>query len=345
VIPHDQTNRGTQPRPAWRVFLRADVLPRGWYFVAPAASICAGQKVAVYVGRQRLVVFRGEDGAVGAVDGWCPHMGLDLAMGEVRGDHLRCAFHHWRIGRDGRCARRADDTPLHTRSWATTERYGAIWVYPDADADVPLLEIPGLEGKEVIARLDEVNHLSSPYHLSMINGLDVAHLAAVHDVGIQMTAELHETARQFDAVVTGEIPASGLVGRALRTLLGPRYSYAMRYADATVAGLQLMREVRLGSWRWPSLTMIFAYRPNPDGTSISQPIFVAERRPGALGRLQAEVVLAMTRIAYRALEAEDQAIYDGLRFDDTNLGPTDAPVKAYVAWVERLEPSAWSTAR
>lgn len=340
-VPLSDLNTTTQPRTAARVFDRPDVVVRGWYFACRASDLGRGQVQRLQIGRQRLVVFRGDDGAVGCVDAFCPHMGLDLALGSVQGDAIRCHFHHWRTGRDGRCRHQPADEPPWTRAYAVTERYGAVWVYPDAVPDAPLVEVPGLEGKDVIVAFDAVNTSKNPHFVSMVNGLDMAHLGTVHDLSIQMQVDLSETPTRFDATVSGLIPTASLGGRVTSWLLGPRYAYTMRYGEATVAALVLLQQTSFFGRPWPELTMIYAYRPLPDGGSMTQPIFVAERRPGVTGWLRAQALLAAIRVAYRVLEDDDQQIYDNIRFSSARFTPTDAPVAAYVAWVERLRLSDW----
>jgi hypothetical protein len=196
----------------------------------------------------------------------------------------------------------------------------------------------------VAVAFDTPNTAASPYHVSMVNGLDVQHLSSVHGVGLRMAATIEEHDGLFDAVVEGPLPAGGLLGWLARHLVAergaaaPRYAYTMRYAQATVAGLVLLQRTR-----WPALRMIFAYRPLPDGGSTTQPIFVAERRPGLLGWLRARALLLATRAAYRVLEEEDERIYDHIRFSARNLLALDAPVARYIRYVEALVPSAWSS--
>lgn len=341
MIAIEAYNAGTQPLPRFRVFNRGDVLPRAWYFAGRSEELPRMGVVSLVLGTQKLVLFRDEHGNVGALDAFCPHMGTDLSLGKVVDGHLRCMFHHWRFSREGACVRTpCRETPPATakvNAYAVVERYGALWVYPDTTPDHPMMEVPGLEGKDVVVAFDTLNTSNAPYHVSMVNGLDVQHLATVHDIALQMQVILEETPGQFDAVVDGPLPDSDALGWLLRTFVGKRYAYAMRYAQATVAGLVLLRHTR-----WPELTMIFAYRPLPGGRSMTQPIFVAERRPGVLGWLRARVLLLATKIAYRVLEDEDERIYDHIRFTTRNLLAMDAPVARYIRWVEGLTPSVWS---
>ena len=74
------------------------------------------------------------------LEAYCPHMGTHLGRSQasyvvesgqhVDGEGIRCPFHGWRFGADGRC----DDIPYfdgpipekaRVRSWR-----GAIWVVP-----------------------------------------------------------------------------------------------------------------------------------------------------------------------------------------------------------------------
>src|SRR3546814_10912158 len=53
---------------------------------------------------ERIVIYRGEDGAVRAMSAYCKHMGADLSVGgEVVGNNIRCPFHHWAYGDGGQC--------------------------------------------------------------------------------------------------------------------------------------------------------------------------------------------------------------------------------------------------
>jgi phenylpropionate dioxygenase-like ring-hydroxylating dioxygenase large terminal subunit len=345
---HTLFNRTTQPPQRFRVFNRGDVLPRAWYWVCRSTQLPPRGVLSVTIGAQRLAVFRTEAGRVCALDAYCPHMGTDLGLGSVVGDHLRCHFHHWKYAGDGRCVeipcQPGERPTAAVRGYACEEKYGSVWIFPDRTPDVPLIEIPGLEGRAVRVAFDSPNVSASPHHVSMVNGLDAQHLRTVHDIGLEMTLRSEEGPAWMDFVLEGEIPVQSLFGRWARWWLGPRYAYAMRYAQASVAALVLMRGVyfRRPAWRWPELYMLFAYRPLPEGGSITQPIFVAEETPGLWGALKAWALLLAVRVAYRALEEDDQRIYDNIRFQAKNLLTIDAPVARYIQYVEKLPLSDWS---
>lgn len=352
TLPHDQ-NAGTQPYTPFPVFNNWDVIAEGWYITVPGRAVGPGGVVPFELNGQRLVIFRGEDGVARALDAFCPHMGTDLSTGKVVGDTLRCFFHHWRFDGQGRCVDipacpgLAPPRQARVPAYATAERYGWIWVWPAPEAPVPLPEFEGLEGAEVVCWDDRPVERTCHHHVCMINGIDAQHLATVHAIHARMELSYREHAdgHVVDFVLEGEVPGSWQ-GRLLRRLIGPTYRYGMRYADACIGLLTTVKGLRLGGVgpRLPELHMLYAYLPLARGRIRIQPIFVTRRRPGPLGWAWSRVLLLATVRGYRLLQHEDGRVYDHIRFDPRSLLPLDAPVARFIAWVNRLKPSAWSAA-
>ena len=76
---------------------------RGWHCFGLSRDFKDGNPHRVRAFGQKLAVFRGSDGKLNVLEGYCRHMGGDLTMGEVKGDEIACPFHDWRWGGDGRC--------------------------------------------------------------------------------------------------------------------------------------------------------------------------------------------------------------------------------------------------
>ena len=104
-----------QPLPEW---------PQGWYVVGRARDLRAGQLLRTTLAQQEIVVFRTASGALGALDAHCPHMGAHLGLGKVRGEHLECGLHCWRIGVDGAVAARPE--ARRAQVWRVRERAGLV---------------------------------------------------------------------------------------------------------------------------------------------------------------------------------------------------------------------------
>ncbi|MFE3192138.1 Rieske 2Fe-2S domain-containing protein [Nocardia sp. NPDC059240] len=125
---------------------------RGWHCVGLAKDLRDGKPHQVSAFGTKLVIFADSQGELHVLDSYCRHLGGDLSMGEVKGDSIACPFHDWRWGGNGKCtgipyAKRVP--PLaRTRSWATLERNGQLFVWHDHEGNAPTDEvtIPYIEG-------------------------------------------------------------------------------------------------------------------------------------------------------------------------------------------------------
>ena len=83
-----------------------------------------------------LVLFRKPDGGHGLIGRYCAHRGVDLAYGRLEECGLRCLYHGWLYGPDGRCLEQPAE-PAHSRfhekirhvSYPCRERNGIVFAY------------------------------------------------------------------------------------------------------------------------------------------------------------------------------------------------------------------------
>ena len=112
------------------------LLRRYWQPAALADELAGGRPVCgARVLGQDLVLFRDEDGRLGALDRACAHRGADLAFGRREDGGLRWPFHGWLCNVDGACL----DTPaepdarlcgrVRQRAYPLCERSGILFVY------------------------------------------------------------------------------------------------------------------------------------------------------------------------------------------------------------------------
>lgn len=326
------------------IFNNWDVVALGWYVACPSRELLQGKAKSLDICGQKIVVFRGADGKVRALNAYCPHMGTDLGIGRVDGNLIRCFFHHWAFDGEGNCqdipCQSAIPKKAHLQSYATEEKYDLIWIYPDAKAPSPVAEFDELQGKSIVTIHEKAFERSCHHHICMMNGIDAQHLQTVHKLNIKMSVSLqqNQSATVVDFTLRGEFPQTTLRERIGRKILGESYSYSMRYADGCIGLLTTMKNVRLFS----SLHMIFAYTPVAPGKTRIQSIYVAEKRKGIFGLLVTRVLLFFTKLGYYVLRDEDGKFYDNIRFNQNALLSIDTPVAKYMNYVNELKPSVWS---
>lgn len=124
---------------------------RGWHCLGLASDFEDGKPHGIDIFGTRIVVFKGEDGQLNALNAWCPHMGADLSIGEVKGNDLVCKFHGWNWGGDGVCNHipYAKRVPPKARTTAyhieVQNKLLFIWNDPEGNAPTEDLAIPRIE--------------------------------------------------------------------------------------------------------------------------------------------------------------------------------------------------------
>jgi phenylpropionate dioxygenase-like ring-hydroxylating dioxygenase large terminal subunit len=325
-----------------KVFNNWETIAKGWYIALPSKQLDRSQVKSLDICGQRVVLFRGSDDRVRALDAYCPHMGTDLGIGRVDGNNLRCFFHHWAFSGDGDC----QDIPCQSviparaklQAYDTDEKYGFIWIYPDTQAPDRVAEFDELKGRTVVSIADRPLERSCHHHICMMNGIDAQHLRTVHNLHIDMSLDLQSSGNAIDFTLQGELPDKTWIDRLVRKFLGDNYTYSMRYADGCLGLLTIMKNVKL----LPPLHMLYAYNPVAIGKTRIQPIYITAQRSGILGWFISRFLLLCTRLAYYFLRGEDGQIYDNIRFKPHALIPIDRPIVEYMEYADRLEPSIWS---
>lgn len=337
-------NQNTQPLINMRIFNNWKIIAKGWYIVCPSKEIIQGKAKSFNLCGQRIVVFRGKDRKIRALDAYCPHLGTDLAIGKVDGNLIRCFFHHWAFNGEGKC----QDIPCQSnipqkaklQAYATDEKYGFIWVYPDTIAPEKVAEFDELKNQSLVTIYDKAFERSCHHHICMMNGIDAQHLQTVHKLNIKMDLSLQEniSGNTIDFTLSGEFPRTTFREKVARRILGDNYEYTMRYAHGCIGLLTIMKKVRF----LPCLHMIYAYTPLEGRKTRIQPIYLTKKRSGIIGWFVSRFLLLMTKLAYYFLRGEDGRIYDNIRYNPNVVLSIDEPLVKYMNYVNKLQASIWS---
>lgn len=166
-----------------------ELMRRYWIPFLPIADLKKdGQPQRVRLLGEDLVAFRDTEGRIGLVDHACPHRGAPLIFARNEDCGLRCIYHGWKFGTDGKVqdmpAEPADSRlkdKMRIKAYMCRERNGFAWAYMGPDQEHPP-ELPQLEWNMVPAervavsiRVQECNWLQA------VEGeIDSAHAAILH---------------------------------------------------------------------------------------------------------------------------------------------------------------------
>jgi vanillate O-demethylase monooxygenase subunit len=184
--------------------------PRNAWYVACMPGEIDEKPLGRQVCGERIVFFRGPDGAVAAVDDWCPHRGAPLSLGRVVEGRLVCGYHGLEMGCDGKAVampgQRVRGFPP-VRTFPVAERYGFVWVWTGDAAQADPAKIHRLHWAEDAewAYGGGLYHVGCDYRLMIDNLMDLTHETYVHATSIgqkEIDEAPPKTAVEGDEVVT-----------------------------------------------------------------------------------------------------------------------------------------------
>jgi nitrite reductase/ring-hydroxylating ferredoxin subunit len=118
-------------------------LNEGWVPVALSSSIEAGTSAGAVVEGSEIVVWRDNSGNAHVWEDRCPHRGMRMSFGFVRGDHIACLYHGWQYDTAGQCryvpAHPTLEVPqtIKVPTYLSQEKYGIIWTTTDEASALP----------------------------------------------------------------------------------------------------------------------------------------------------------------------------------------------------------------
>lgn len=169
-----------------------------WMPAWPSAALEAGGAPArVRLLGKNYVVFRTEDGRVGCFDEQCPHRKASLALGRNEDNALRCIFHGWKFGVDGKVKEVPNLTgdrenfckSVRFNHYKTEDRGGIIWVWlgkgenPPKFPNLPFTDLPA-DQRSVTCQVVPVNYLQG-----VEATMDSSHVSHLHQSHVQFKGQ------------------------------------------------------------------------------------------------------------------------------------------------------------
>jgi len=181
-----------------------------WYPIAPSWAV---HRAPIGLTRlsEQIVLWRGADGTVHALEDRCPHRGARLSLGWNLGDRIACWYHGIETRADGTVVRvpAQGSCPLEgqncVKSYPVVERHGAIfaWFGDAAHADPAKLALPEqLESAEWSSFLCTA-HWRCNYRYAVENVMDPMHGAYLHASSHSMAQGDKTAAMRIVAMPTG----------------------------------------------------------------------------------------------------------------------------------------------
>jgi phenylpropionate dioxygenase-like ring-hydroxylating dioxygenase large terminal subunit len=347
-------NQTTQPIRPHKVFNNWDVVALGWYVVCKSSDLKKGKALPIRICGHELALYRTESGKAVALDKFCPHMGMSLAEGLVKGEHLTCIFHEWKFNSSGKCIdipclKKKVENGKSVNSYPVEEKYGMIWVYSDKEANGPVFEIDELKGKPILfTTLKPFRRIAHP-HITMMNSIDEQHMRSVHKLPMDLDTTIEEKGTRFKVTFTGKVLDQTLTGKMQKFFLGDKWKSSVLFVDGCLGLLTIMIDLKLfKKFNLPCGYFIFSQTFTEKGETLVWPIMVTEQRPGIHGFIFSWLLIRAHKALMWFLAFQDgRVIYKNLRFNHSGLLPEiDNASAKWISFVNRvIKPSIWSRSR
>ena len=205
------------------------MFPRNAWYVACTPNEIDEKPLGRTICNEAMVIYRGPEGRVAALEDFCPHRGAPLSLGSVCEGRLVCGYHGLEMGCDGKTiampGQRVRGFP-QIRAFPVVEKYGFVWVWPGDPAQADPATIHHLEWADSPdwAYGGGLYHIRCDYRLMIDNLMDLTHETYVHADSIgqkEIDEEAPVTRTEGDQVVTSRhmknIIAPAFWKMALRT--------------------------------------------------------------------------------------------------------------------------------
>ena len=305
------------------------VFTQSWFPLCLSSAIGCGQIIGVDFLDGRVVVFRGQSGAVQVLSAYCPHLGADLAVGDVQGDTVRCAFHHWQYNRDGICVKTGiGDPPPPTAclfKFPTVEKHGLIWAF---NGEEPLFAIPDFPypEDELITKVEAFDTLLpvDPWVICC-NTPDMQHIKALHGITFDQ-ADPDTDIEWTDHSMLYDFKGRHANGEPIEYRVG-------------IFGTSIFYQSSIFNGRWFGFIAPFGL-PRP-GQCTTYMIIAARRADGDDAANEAFLNFAMD--LEKKVVSEDVPILQTIRFKPGTLTKSDKALSKFLQYLRnfpRAHPSA-----
>ncbi len=289
-----------------------------WYPMARSADLKPGDIIGEDYFGGRVIIYRGKSGKAYVTSAYCRHVGASLCTGAVVGDDVRCMFHHWRFGPDGKCTHIPSGEPIPERAqlfvFPVEEALGMIWAFNGPE---PLYDLPRLPVDESEVNLipSEPRYEPVPHHMLISNSYDFQHLKWVHDLelaDIPDNVAFDEFGAQYDAV-----------------LVDPKFGNMKQYHR--LFGTNVFHLA--GTFDNFSLTILCAMVALPEGKTKFWNISAAPKAESPEEQKAVDDLCNAGNAFAAKLAKDDYPITNAIRFAEDVLVESDSSIRN---WVEYL---------
>jgi phenylpropionate dioxygenase-like ring-hydroxylating dioxygenase large terminal subunit len=172
-------------------------LHNAWYVAGWSNEITAKPIARTFLD-EPVVLYRAENGSLGALEDRCCHRGMPLSHGEVIGNDIRCDYHGMVFDKTGRCVdipnQKLIPAKAKVRSFPIEEKDDLVWIWMGDPEQAKPEEIVAYPFHKSWPYKCKSERLPCNYLMVSDNLLDQTHAAYVHKSTLASDADAYARA-------------------------------------------------------------------------------------------------------------------------------------------------------
>lgn len=181
-----------------------------WYLACLEEELNQQNPLKKKIAGRELVCFRTQSGKMSVMEDRCCHRNVNLSLGYVKGENLKCAYHGWEFDAGGNCAcipslPEGESIPKTARikNYPVKQQYKALWVWL-GDPDLQhTAELPPMPEMDTHPRVYNYHTLRADLALVAESLIDPYHINHVHRNSIKsFMGNLYDEKVDFQLDVT-----------------------------------------------------------------------------------------------------------------------------------------------
>jgi phenylpropionate dioxygenase-like ring-hydroxylating dioxygenase large terminal subunit len=158
-----------------------------WYMACLLAELKEQNPLKKKILGQELVIFRTESGKIGVVEDRCCHRNVNLSLGYIQGESIKCAYHGWEYNTEGACTcipslPESGTIPRTARieRFPVQVKYQAVWVWLGDEALKDSVALPPMHEMEEWPMVYNYHMVNAGLPLVAESLIDAYHINHVH---------------------------------------------------------------------------------------------------------------------------------------------------------------------
>lgn len=181
-----------------------------WYLACLLEELNEHNPLKKKICGEEIVIYKTASGKIGVIEDRCCHRNVNLSLGYVQGEHLKCGYHGWEYNCEGKCvlipSLSGDEripASARVKKYTVEVKHKSIWVWLGEDELIDMSLIPPMPEMDEYSMVYNYHNINADLQLVAESLFDAYHINHVHRNSIKgMMGALHTERIDFNLQVT-----------------------------------------------------------------------------------------------------------------------------------------------